>query len=534
MKLNELIESTPELGWEHRRGTRDGRSVDLSFVTDDSRRVTPGAIFVARSGSMRDGSSFIEDAISRGAVVVVTGRGDAGGHGASRGGARSEAHGVSRPAASHPTEGPVHLTVADPARALGRIAHALERWPTQSLRVVGVTGTNGKTTITCLVRQLLEGAGVRCGLMGTVEVHDGARAVPASLTTPGADVVARTLGRMVRHGCTRAAIEVSSHALDQSRVEGVEFAVAVFTNLTGDHLDYHGSMEAYASAKAKLFERLAPEALAIVNEDDPWHRRMLRDCGAPVLRCRRADGTGGSSDAADIATVRVLDSSLTGMRAAFDGPWGRIEARVPLAGAHNAMNALQAIAAAHRLGADRGSIERTIPGLAAPPGRLQPVTGPDAPFQVLVDYAHTDDALANVLGAIRPLIPDGGRSIVVFGCGGDRDRTKRPRMAAVACRLADRIFVTSDNPRREEPESIIDEIMTGVSAADLPRVMRDADRARAIEAAIQSARPGDVVLIAGKGHEGSQEVGTERRPFDDREIARGVLGRHRVGAGGGA
>jgi len=522
MKLSQLIETTSDLEWSVASGSADPARIDISLVTDDSRRAVPGSIFVARTGTAVDGSAYIDDAIARGAVVVVASRGSRGGAAAPTAPAPAV---PPAPASGPASRRALTATVADPARAIGVIAHALEQRPTRSLRVVGVTGTNGKTTITYLVRQLLEASGRRCGIMGTVEVHDGVRATRATLTTPGADEVARSLGAMVRNGCTAAAIEVSSHALSQSRVEGVEFAVGIFTNLTGDHLDYHGSMEAYAAAKARLFERLAPGATAIVNAMDPAHERMLRHCSAKVVRCRLDAPEAAIRAGADIgaASVRIIESSLTGMRAELEGPWGRFESWLPLPGAHNAINALQALVAAHALGIGREALEQALPSLHAPPGRLQAVTAADAPFQVLVDYAHTDDALANVLSAMRPLVEGRGRVITVFGCGGNRDRSKRPRMAAIACRLADLVFVTSDNPRREDPEAIIDEIMTGVPKADRPRVSRDADRARAIETAITAARPGDVVLIAGKGHEDYQEIGIERRHFDDREVAMEAL-----------
>ncbi len=523
MKLMQLLDSARGAGVALGASGDDLASIEIAAVTDDSRRAGPGSLFVAREGTKGDGAAFIGDAVARGAVAVA-------------GTAES----------LRPIEGRsvARIETSTPALALAALAQALHGWPSRAMPVVGVTGTNGKTTITYLVRQILESAGRRCGLMGTVEIHDGRAARTASLTTPGADELAAALGSMVRHGCTGAAIEVSSHALAQGRAAGVDFAAAIFTNLTGDHLDYHGSMEAYADAKALLFDGLAPTATAIVNADDPAHERMLRKCRARVIRCRRiAGGTDRrpgadrspsadravraadrSEGAGTDASVEILRCSLTGAEVVLAGPWGRIEASLPLAGAHNAMNALQAVAAAHALGVDPSAIARALPALHAPPGRLESVTGPESPFQVLVDYAHSDDALENVLAAIRPLVTGGGRVITVFGCGGDRDRTKRPRMAATACRHSDLVVVTSDNPRTEEPESIIDEIMSGVPASERPRVRRDADRERAIHAAIREARRGDVVLIAGKGHEDYQIVGTTKRHFDDRLVARRAIG----------
>jgi UDP-N-acetylmuramoyl-L-alanyl-D-glutamate--2,6-diaminopimelate ligase len=375
---------------------------------------------------------------------------------------------------------------------------------------------------------MLAAAGQKCGLVGTVVTDDGRGERPSSLTTPSATQIADLLSRMVRHGCTAAAMEVSSHALDQSRVAGVQFACAVFTNLTGDHLDYHGSMEAYAAAKSRLFSALDRAAVAIVNSDDPAHARMARDCGARVIRC-------SVSDASADCVARVRRMRPDGMVCAMHGPWGVFDVDLPLAGRHNAMNALQALAAASALGVPAAQLERALATCAAPPGRLEPVSVPEDGISVLVDYAHTDDALLNVLRALRQTLEPGGRIISVFGCGGDRDRTKRPRMAAIACAHSDAVIVTSDNPRTEDPAAIVRDILSGVPEACGAEVETLLDRAEAIARAIQVAKPGDAVIIAGKGHEDYQIVGTERRPFDDRVVARAALAARRaalVGAAG--
>lgn len=473
--------------------------IDIAGVTEDSRRVGPGWLFVARQGARHDGAAFIDDAVARGVAAVL-------------------AHGTVR--------GPLALACEDPA-AMGAVL--AERWqgnPSQRLGLVGVTGTNGKTTVAWLLRQIINACGWRCGLMGTIEVDEGAGPTAAELTTPRAEDISASLARMVGHGCTSAAMEVSSHALDQGRAAGLTFRVAVFTNLSGDHLDYHGSMDAYAAAKARLFEGLGPQALAIVNADDPACERMVRDCPAGVLRCSMQ----GQAD----ASVRVMADGLHS-RVRLAGPWGEMESALSLVGDHNAMNVLQAVAAAHELGVRAQDLARVLPALAPPPGRLEPVSveGVAGP-RVLVDYAHTDDALEKALTAVAARKGE-GRLWVVFGCGGDRDKTKRPRMGAVAGRLADRVVVTSDNPRTEEPGSIVEQILAGVPK-DL-WTAHDVDREAAIRLAIEQAEERDVVVIAGKGHEDYQIVadgqgGTRKRGFDDRLVARSALKRRSRLAGG--
>jgi UDP-N-acetylmuramoyl-L-alanyl-D-glutamate--2,6-diaminopimelate ligase len=311
-------------------------------------------------------------------------------------------------------------------------------------------------------------------------------------------------------------MEVSSHALDQRRVEPLRFEAGVFTNLTGDHLDYHGTMEAYAAAKARLFESLPAEAAAVVNADDEAADRMLQGCGARVLRYAFED------DAADCRAA-VTYATARGTGCAFTGPWGELEASLPVIGRHNVANMAAALTALHGLGVDVTGLGEAVAACPPVPGRLEPVRpeSRDAPFDVLVDYAHTDDALANVLQALRPVTRN--RLRVLFGCGGDRDPSKRPRMAAAACEWADELVITSDNPRTEDPEAIIDHIVAGVPAEQRDRVRIEPDRAEAIRRAVAEAEADDVVLIAGKGHEDYQIVGTERIDFDDRVEARRAL-----------
>ena len=468
-------------------------------LAEDSRKVRQGACFFARVGTKADGRAFVADAIARGAVAVIA------------------------PKGSTPPEGApasvAWVEASDPALAAALIAERFHGSPSRTLELVGVTGTNGKTTIAYLVQQLLAAAGLRTGLIGTVEIDDGASRVPSMLTTPPALELSELFARMVDHGCRAAAMEVSSHSLDQKRVAGLLFRTAIFTNLTGDHLDYHGTMERYAEAKARLFAMLDPSGAAIVNIDDPWHSVMLeaaRTAGASVLRTSLVDPS-----AECFGTVHRM--GLDAMDVAFRGPWGLIEMRLPLVGRHNAMNALQAAAAAWTRGVDQARLARALSACSAPPGRLQPVSVGGAGFSVLVDYAHSDDALANVLGALRPTVPSGGRLRVVFGCGGDRDRTKRPRMAKVACDGADEVIVTSDNPRTENPDAIIGEILTGVPDQARARVTVEVDRAKAIARAVSTAREGDIILIAGKGHEDYQIIGTEKKSFDDRREAEAAV-----------
>jgi UDP-N-acetylmuramoyl-L-alanyl-D-glutamate--2,6-diaminopimelate ligase len=497
MKFSSLVASLPI-------SRSDANDPDVWSLSEDSRTVKQGGFFLARAGTRADGRAFVADAVSRGAVAVLAPEGS-----------------------GRPADLPAQVAwceAADPASAGAIVAERFHGNPSRALELVGVTGTNGKTTITYLVQQLLAAAGLRCGLVGTVEIDDGQRRAPSALTTPPALQLSELFARMLENGCRAAAMEVSSHALEQGRVAALGFKAAIFTNLTGDHLDYHGTMDAYAAAKARLFAMLGEGGTAIVNSDDPWHASMLAACAASrarVLRTSLVDPKAECFGTIHRVRIDAMDVSLR-------GPWGMMELELPLVGRHNAMNALQAAAAACALGVDGERIARALAKCSAPPGRLQPVSTSGAGFSVLVDYAHSDDALANVLRALRPTVPAGGRLRVVFGCGGDRDRTKRPRMARVACEGADEVIVTSDNPRTEDPESIIAEILTGVPEGAASRVMVESDRARAIAKTVGSAREGDIILIAGKGHEDYQIIGNEKRSFDDRREAESAL-RARLG-----
>ncbi|MBK8914328.1 MAG: UDP-N-acetylmuramoyl-L-alanyl-D-glutamate--2,6-diaminopimelate ligase [Phycisphaerales bacterium] len=470
----------------------------ITDVCDDSRRVIPGAIFFAMSGRSADGRAFVADAVKRGAAVIVTER--------PGGGAEAAAAGIATAAKNVPI-----LTVPD-AREL--LSHLALRWrgfgrSGSPPMLIGVTGTNGKSTTVMMVRSILTAAGKRCGLIGTIQNETGGTVQAAAMTTPGPLQLAELLAACERDGADAVAMEVSSHALDQRRTDGLRFLAAGFTNLTGDHLDYHGNMEAYASAKARLFERLDRTATAVVNADDPAAERMIRDSGAHVVRY----GLGPTAE----VRAEGLSDSIRGTRYELRADGRRLPLENPLIGRHNVYNALCAAGLALAAGVALEQIAAGLLSVTRVPGRLERVA-PAGPADVFVDYAHTDDALRNVLSALRPLTT--GRLMVVFGCGGNRDAGKRPRMGRVAEELADVIFVTSDNPRDESPDSIMDQILAGMTAAGRSRTRVDADRRAAIRAALEESRGGDVLLVAGKGHETSQEIAGRRMHFDDSEEIR--------------
>ncbi len=470
-------------------------STTLTDLSDDSRRVVRGGAFIVRCGTRCDGRTFIEEAVQRGASAVIS-ESDPG------------THDVAWVAAPRVDQS-----------FTGRLAERFFAYPSRKLNLVGVTGTNGKTTTSFLVRHLLASSGYRCGMLTTVWNDDGIAHRPATLTTPGPIELSRRLAAMVNHGCRAAVIEVSSHALDQGRVASLAFDVGVFTNLTGDHLDYHDTMDRYAAAKARLFSSLCEDGWAVINADDPYADRMVRDAAASVVRCRVDGGPCGDGQCG--AAVLELGTRHTDAR--LTGPWGTLTVRLPLVGAHNVANALHAVAAASKVANISQTLQRDLETAPAVPGRLEPVRGDGtAPAPtVLVDYAHTDDALRNAISAAKPLTR--GRLVVVFGCGGDRDATKRPKMAATACRLADRIIITTDNARSEDPMAIIRDVRGGVPQGAATRVSDEPDRHTAIFSAINEAGPDDIVLIAGKGHEDYQIIGNRKHHFDDREVAAEAL-----------
>ena len=464
----------------------DGPAVEIGGLAYDNRTVEPGTLFFCVPGFTRDGHDFAPDAVARGAAALV----------------------VARPVDA----GVPEVRVPDVRAAMATAAARFYGDPTAALPVVGVTGTNGKTTTAYLVRALLEAAGRRCGLLGTVSSVVAGEERPTVRTTPEAIDLQRTFREMLDGGDRACAMEVSSHALELRRVDGVRFAVAVFTNLTQDHLDFHPTMEAYFEAKRRLFASASTGA-RVVNVDDPYGRRLAEDFEDVV--------TFGIDAEADYRATAV-SAGFSGSDCTFSTPDGEFAVHVPLPGRFNVLNALGAWAAVRSLGVPVTS----LPAAARVPGRFEPVSV-GQPFAVLVDYAHTPDSLENVLRAARELAS--GRVIAVFGAGGDRDRGKRPLMGEIGARLADVCLVTSDNPRSEDPSAIIAEVLAGTGGGE--HVSHDVDRRATILRAVAMAAPGDVVVIAGKGHEQGQEfAGGRKEPFDDVTVAREAL--ERIAANG--
>ncbi len=474
-------------------------------VKHDSRSVRAGDLFVARKGERVDGARFVDDAISRGAVAILAPVG-----------------------AAVPDDVPVPVVfVDDAATALACAAHTVYGHPSLALEVVGITGTNGKTTTAFLVRAAIDGALGRpaCGVLGTVGNEFGAWREPAAHTTPEADEIARTLVELRQLGATHAVLEVSSHGLELGRVRAMRFRVAALTNVTQDHLDFHGSMEAYARAKTRLFTDLAPAA-AVLNVDDALGRELTRKVTSPTVRVSARAGT--TEKDAEVAP-RHARVDLRGIDATVRTPAGDVRIDSRLVGAHNLDNLLLALGIAHALGLDLERAAQALSRTAAPPGRLERCDIDGDGLIAVVDYAHTPDALARVLDALRSL---GGKIWCVFGAGGDRDPTKRVPMGEAVGRRADVAVVTSDNPRTEDPAIIASAVARGVRSAGIEPVV-ELDRARAIDLALGGAGDGDVVLVAGKGHEDYQVVGNVKLPFDDRVQVRGALARRRSARGGG-
>jgi UDP-N-acetylmuramoyl-L-alanyl-D-glutamate--2,6-diaminopimelate ligase len=458
----------------------EGGDVEVTALAHDDRRATPGTLFFCVPGFTRDGHDFAPAAIGRGAVALV----------------------VERPLGL----GVPEVVVPSVRAAMAPAAARFHGDPTAELDVVGITGTNGKTTTAFLVRALLESAGRQCGLLGTVTSFVGGVERPVERTTAEAIELQRDFRAMADGGDVACAMEVSSHALALHRADAIHVAAAIFTNLTQDHLDFHPTMEDYFLAKRRLFE-MAPR-VAVVNVDDPYGRRLAAELPGVLTFAIDRDASWRATD---------VRSGFGGARFTALTPSGPIALRTPLLGRFNVSNVLAAAATVHALGVPLETIAAALPEAGRVPGRFESVDEGQG-FAVVVDYAHTPDSLENVLTAARELTS--GRVHCAFGCGGDRDRGKRPQMGEIAARLADRVIVTSDNPRSEEPEAIIGEVLAGIDG----EVDWDVDRRAAISAAIAEAEDGDVVVIAGKGHEQGQELaGGVKVPFDDVEVAREAL-----------
>ncbi|MCM2273472.1 MAG: UDP-N-acetylmuramoyl-L-alanyl-D-glutamate--2,6-diaminopimelate ligase [Candidatus Didemnitutus sp.] len=464
----------------------------ISGLAMDSRRVMHGNLFFALPGRRADGNLFIDEAIARGAVAIV-------------------AEKIPAVTSARVT----YIQVTDARRALGRVSQRFFKFPDKSLELIGVTGTNGKTTVTNLAKHLLATSQQRVGLIGTVNYDLGARIVPSYRTTPESLELFGMLAQMRDAGCRQAVMEVSSHGIDQYRVLGMQFAVAVFTNLTRDHLDYHGTMEAYFEVKSRLFNGgvgTAPRAAAI-NVDDAYGRRLVAEApqGLKIVTF------GEAPDALVRAENVKLNFKSTSLTLVW--PEGRLDIESPLIGRYNLSNLLAAFAACYALGRLPDVIAPRLKSFGGVPGRMERIEE-GQPYNVLVDYAHTDDALRNALAMLRAITP--GRLFVVFGCGGNRDRTKRPLMTAAVQEFADFAWATADNPRSEQLVQIFGDMKTGVK--DEAKIAFVDDRRRALSLALDAAREGDCVLVAGKGHETYQEFADTIVPFDDRQVVRELIG----------
>ena len=483
------------------------RDIPVRGVQYDSRRVTAGDIFVAMRGETSDGNKFIAAAIAKGAAAILT----------------DSAETFDELKRKQPELALAH--VSHGRRALAEISSAIYGKPEQLLKLTAVTGTNGKTTTAFLVEQMLRSAGRRCVLLGTIETHIGDEIRASEHTTPESRDILSVFADGVRAGCTEAVMEMSSHALEQERVWGMQVDVAIFTNLTQDHLDYHVTMERYAAAKARLFAGVggAPPRIAIINADDSASIQMI----AAAISCSTITyGIDHGNWRATNITLQAGDTHFT-----LQTPAGEHAMQSPLTGRVNVYNLLAASAAAFARGLSMDEITHAAKTMRQVPGRFEVVPGSrETGFTVVVDYAHTDDALANLIALGRDLVgPHGGQVITLFGCGGDRDKTKRPKMGRAAGGASDLVVITSDNPRSEDPMQIIDEVMLGVRETDVTFIVEE-DRRAAIEIAIRSAKPGDIVLLAGKGHEKVQIFADGAVPFDDVEEAARVLRQLRSGA----
>lgn len=469
-------------------------AVEITGIETDSRKVEPGTLFIALRGFTVDGHQYVQQAVEKGAAAVMV-------------------------------EEPVHVDVPvvlvpDTRRAMAIVAAHFYQYPTKELKVIGITGTNGKTTTSHLIQAIFNDAGKETGIIGTIAIKFKGKEFPVKNTTPDVVELQKSLSLMRDEGCEYAAIEVSSHALDLGRVRGCEFHAAVFTNLTQDHLDYHQTMEQYREAKGLLFSQLGngysprkdANKVAVINADDPNADYFMKVTPVQVI-------TYGIEKPADVRARRI-EISPHGTKFLLETFQGSCEIQLRLIGKFNVYNVLAAISVALAEGIPLAQIKKSVESVSGVNGRFEPVNA-GQPFAVIVDYAHTPDSLENVLKTIQEFAKK--RVFCVVGCGGDRDRGKRPLMARIAATYSDRVFLTSDNPRTEDPQRILEDMLAGIKDVDPGRYQVIVDRKEAIEKAIQEAQAGDVVLIAGKGHETYQEINGVRYDFDDREVARQAI-----------
>ena len=456
--------------------------IEIGGVDIDSRKVTAGHLFAAIRGTQVDGHKFIDKAIANGASAILC---------------------ETVPEAA--AEGVTYVVVANTEEAIGPVATTFHGHPSEKLKLVGVTGTNGKTTIATLLYNMFRKMGHRCGLLSTVCNYIEGEALPTDHTTPDPIELNELLARMVDAGCEYAFMECSSHAIHQHRIGGLRFAGGIFTNLTRDHMDYHKTVENYRNAKKAFFDALPKEAFAIINADDKNGNYMVQNCKATVK-------TYSTRSMADFR-ARILECHFEGMYLEIDGH----EVGVQFIGKFNVSNLLAVYGAALMLGKQSDEVLLVMSTLHSVSGRLQPLRSPQG-FTAIVDYAHTPDALANVLNAIHEVLNGKGKVITVCGAGGNRDKGKRPLMAQEAARQSDKLIITSDNPRFEEPQTIIDDMMAGLSPQQQKKTLTIVDRKEAIRAAVMMAEKGDVILVAGKGHENYQEIQGVKHHFDDCEV----------------
>lgn len=482
MKLSDILK---KLTLEETRGSLD---TEITGVNIDSRLVKSGDLFIALKGTQADGHVYIPKALEAGAKAVL----------------------VSEPIPAEVPEGVTFVRVADTEDAAGKAATQFYGDPTSKLKLVGVTGTNGKTTIATLLYNMFKAFGYKCGLCSTVCNYVGDTPVPTDHTTPDPITLNRLLGQMADEGCEYAFMECSSHAIHQKRISGLRFVGGIFTNLTRDHLDYHKTFENYRNAKKAFFDGLPKEAFAITNADDKNGMVMVQNCAATIK-------TYSTRTAADFKG-RILEESIEGMLLDIDGR----EVSVSFVGRFNVSNLLAVYGAAVMLGHQPEEVLRVMSTLHPVNGRFEAIRSPKG-FSAIVDYAHTPDALSNVLQAIHDIIKGKGKIITVCGAGGNRDKGKRPLMAQEAANRSDRVIITSDNPRFEDPQAIINDMLAGLDAEQMKKTISIVDRREAIRAAVMMAQPGDVILVAGKGHEPYQEVKGVKHHFDDHEEIRAAF-----------